>query len=142
MRPISIERRAFEGGVEQLTAIRDFVTRVVRQLGAHDDDLFACELATDEAASNAYEHAYTDRGGPIEVKIWREPDAIVIAVRNWGAPFDPASVQEPDLDAPLHQRQVGGLGIFLIRKLMQDVSFAFDPIQGNTLTMRRVLTRA
>jgi serine/threonine-protein kinase RsbW len=137
-----IEQHAFEGGVEQLTAIRDFVTRVVSQFGAHADDLFACELATDEAASNAYEHAYANRGGKIQIEIWRAPDAIVIAVRNWGAPFDPTTVQEPNLDAPLHERQVGGLGIFLIRKLMQEVAFAFDPIQGNTLTMRRALTRA
>ena len=131
----------FEGGIEHLAAIRQFIHQATLDLGCNEDDIFACELATDEAASNAFEHAYAGRGGRIEVKAWREGDSCMICVRNWGVPFDPAAIPEPDLLAPLDERSMGGLGIFLIRKVMDHVSFTFDAAEGNTIVMRRKLAR-
>ena len=132
-------QRTFEGQVEQLAAIHEFVDQVAAELGLGEDDTFACRLATDEAAANAFEHAYAGRPGKVEVSITQDARDIRLQVRNWGKPFDPAAIAEPRIDRPLEERQVGGLGIFLMRKFMDEVRFGFNPQQGNTITMRRRL---
>lgn len=130
-------RRSFHGGVEHLTAIAEFTREAVSKLGAEEHDRLACELAVDEAATNAFKHGYLGNPGRVDITIWREGDTIVMEVRNWGRPFDPVSVPEPDLSVPIEERPLGGLGLFLIRRMMSDVSFTFNPEAGNTITMRR-----
>ena len=135
-----VYQRTFEGGLEQLATIRAFVAQAAANLGADEDALFACQLAADEAATNAFQHAYGGRGGRVEVGVRREGEAIVLWVRNWGTPFDPTAIPEPDLYRPPEERTPGGLGLFLIRQVMDQVSFEFDPQEGNTITMRRRIT--
>lgn len=125
----------------RMATIRSFVRQGVSKLGGSEDDKFAFQLATDEAATNVFEHAYAGQDGKILVTVSRESDALVVCIRDWGRPFDPDRVPPPDLDAPLEERPEGGLGLFLIRKFTDDVSYAFDPVQGNTITMRRRLNR-
>jgi serine/threonine-protein kinase RsbW len=59
----------------------------------------------------------------------------VIRVRDWGMSFDPDSVPEPNVDAPLEERTLGGLGIFLIKQYMDEVHFSGDSERGNELAM-------
>lgn len=132
-------QRTFKGNTEQLTAIRDFVLDAVRAYGGDAEDLWACELAVDEAATNAFEHAYSDKGGRVAVNIQRDRDDIVIAVTDWGFAFDPGEVPIPDITLPLNDRREGGLGLYMIRRVMKNVTFEFDPRRGNTITMRRAL---
>lgn len=129
----------FAGSVEQLAAIRSFVTSAAQALGANEDDVFACELAIDEAASNAFQHAYGEQGGSVQIKMWREGDEIVLALVNWGVAFEPENVPAPNLASKLEERPIGGLGLYLMRRMMDDVTFQFDPIRGNLITMRRKL---
>jgi serine/threonine-protein kinase RsbW len=124
-----------------LPAIHDFVDGVASDLGLPYDDAFACRLATDEAATNAFEHAYSGLPGKVEVALRRDGQDVVLSVRNWGQPFDPDAVPTPEIDKPLDERNVGGLGLFLMRRFMQDVSFDFDPVSGNVVTMRRRLAQ-
>ena len=134
-----MDQQNFVGGIEQLAAIRSFVTRVAKNLGADADDTFACELSIDEAASNAFEHAYDERGGTVQVKMWREGNEIILLFLNWGKGFDPEKIPAPNLAGKLEERSIGGLGLYLIRKMMDEVSFHFDPVAGNSITMRRKL---
>ncbi len=139
MSSAKLHERRFEGNTEQLKDIRVFVAARVSELGGSADDVFACQLAADEAASNVFEHAYGDQGGIVQVKVSRENDDLVISVVDWGAPFDPTGVPAPDLTSGLQDRPVGGLGIYLIRKLMNRVMYRFDPVAGNTITMLRAI---
>jgi anti-sigma regulatory factor (Ser/Thr protein kinase) len=134
---MQVYRRTYEGQLEQLAAIHGFVDEVTAVLGLSEGDAFACRLAVDEAAANAFEHAYSGRPGKLEVVIRYGADSIGLEVRNWGAPFDPEAVEEPSINSPLEERRVGGMGIFLMKKYMDEVSFGFDPQEGNTITMRR-----
>ncbi|MFL5735330.1 MAG: ATP-binding protein [Chloroflexia bacterium] len=136
---MQVYRRSFEGQLEQLAAIHDFIDQAAAEMDLGEEDAFACRLAADEAAANAFEHAYSGLPGRVEVTTWREDEAVRLDVRNWGAPFDPQAVAEPDISRPLEERPIGGLGIFLMRKFMDEVSFSFHPQEGNTITMRRRL---
>jgi serine/threonine-protein kinase RsbW len=84
----------------------------------------AVHIAVDEAVSNAIVHGYPGGArGEIAVRLGLRPDGVVIEVEDDGAPFDPRQVPPPDLTLPLDQRPIGGLGIHLIRSLMDEMSY-------------------
>lgn len=126
----------FPARFEQLDAIREFVSQAARDAGMEDGDIYAVELAIDEASSNIIEHAYDGiDGGEIECTTDHDAHALRIVLRDHGHPFDPSVVPEPDLDATLEDRQVGGLGVFLIKQLMDEVHFEPLGESGNLLTL-------
>jgi serine/threonine-protein kinase RsbW len=125
----------------QLAAIRDFVEGVARQLGLSEPVIYDLRLAVDEACSNVVRHAYRGQGGRIQVTIEPVECGVQVLVRDWGQPFDPAAVPAPDVTARLEQRSLGGLGLFLIRQMMDEVEFSFDHAEGNTLRMVKLLDR-
>jgi anti-sigma regulatory factor (Ser/Thr protein kinase) len=125
--------------LSQLAAIREFVAQSGRDLNLDEKTIYELQLAVDEASTNVVKHAYGGLGGEIEITIEPTESSVRVIVRDWGAPFDPLDVPEPDVSAPLGQRKLGGLGLFLIRQVMDDVRFSFDAEQGNTLTMEKQL---
>src|SRR5215210_4416409 len=129
---MQVYQQTFEGQVEQLEAIREFIQESVIRLGVGEEDAFACQLAVDEAATNVFKHAYAGRPGRLDVTVWREADRIALRLHNWGTPFDPEAIPVPNTTRPLEERPPGGLGIFLMRKFMDEVLFSFDPREGNT----------
>jgi len=122
---------------ENLSRIADFVHRVAEAWGLSERETYAISMAVDEACTNVMQHAYGEEEGPIEITFRREGDDYTVVIRDQGRPFDPSAVPEPDLEAPLEEREIGGLGLFFMRQLMDSVRFEFDPEQGNVLTMVR-----
>jgi anti-sigma regulatory factor (Ser/Thr protein kinase) len=120
-----------------LSSIRRFVEEVGEDLGIPERALYELELAVDEACANVIEHGYQGAGGKIEIQIQALNGGVQVVIRDWGQPFDPESIPTPDVTAPLETRPVGGVGLFLMRKVMTQVQFAFDPQGGNTLTMTK-----
>lgn len=126
----------FVAKFENLDEIRDFVGVIAREGGFRDRDVYNIQLATDEAASNIMEHAYegvTD--GMLEISCGMDGDAIRIVFVDHGDPFDPSDVPAPDLSADLSDRKIGGLGIYLMHKLMDEVHYRSDSGKNNTLTL-------
>lgn len=94
------------------------------------------ETAVDEACSNIIEHAYGGEGiGDIEITYQINAKCLTIILRDFGKPFDPSKIPEPQLTAPLEKRKSHGLGLFFIRKMMDEVHFDFSNETGNVLTM-------
>lgn len=119
----------------RLARIREFVVEVGHEIGLDGSTLYDLQLAVDEACTNVVEHGYDGQGGRIEVVIESADGGVRVIVRDWGLAFDPKAVPQPDVTAPLEQRPLGGLGLFLIRHVMDDIKFEFDAKNGNTLTM-------
>jgi serine/threonine-protein kinase RsbW len=88
--------------------------------------VFPFELALEEVFVNVVTHG-TPAGGPVpqvDVALEHSGDFVILTVEDDGLPFDPLSVPDPDVEAPIEARAVGGLGIFLVRELMDDVSYS------------------
>jgi anti-sigma regulatory factor (Ser/Thr protein kinase) len=121
---------------EYLDEIREFVGEIARAGGFSDKDVYNIQLATDEAASNIIEHAYENiPDGVLELSCGMQGDAIKIILIDHGESFDPSEVPLPDLKADLSDRKIGGLGIFLMRKLMDEVHYEPRSDKSNVLTM-------
>jgi serine/threonine-protein kinase RsbW len=85
----------------------------------------ALYVSVDEAVSNAIAYGYPEGAhGEIAVRLCRRPGSVVLEVEDDGAPFDPLQAAPPDLTLPLADRPIGGLGIHLIRNLMDEMSYA------------------
>lgn len=126
----------FAAKFEYLDEIREFVGGIARNGGFSDKDVYNIQLATDEAASNIIEHAYEKiKDGVLELSCGVRDDLITIVLIDHGESFDPSEIPLPDLKADLSDRKIGGLGIFLMRKLMDEVHYEVKPNQSNVLTM-------
>jgi anti-anti-sigma factor len=123
--------------LDSLSEISDFVVAAARTAGLDDQAVWEVQLAVDEAATNVILHAYGDHDleGPITVDAELENNEFIVRLHDQGTPFDPDTVPTPDLDSPLEQRATGGLGLYLMRKLMDRVDFQFDSAGHNVLTM-------
>ena len=111
-----------------------------RKAGFLGPDLYQIEMVVDEACANVVQHAYAGREpGDMVLTCSMDEKRFVIQVRNWGRCFDPEAVPKPDVEAPLEERSLGGLGVFLIRQFMDEVEYCFDSEQGNLLTMTKRL---
>ncbi len=127
----------FTAKFEYLDEIREFVGDIAREGGFSDKDIYNIQLATDEAASNIIEHAYEGvSNGLLELSCGMVDNGIKIVLTDHGKPFDPSLIPVPDLKADLSERKIGGLGIFLMRKLMDTVHYESHPeTNSNILTM-------
>ena len=125
----------FSANFEYLDEIREFVGNIARSGGFGDKDIYNIQLAADEAASNIIEHAYEGvKNGVLEISCGMRDGAIMIIMVDHGESFDPSAIPLPDLKADLSERKIGGLGIFLMRKLMDEVHYEVQKT-GNVLTM-------
>lgn len=138
---MSMRKIKFPAQFQYLDEIRDLVAEVAREGGFSEKEVYSIQLAADEAASNIIEHAYQGvKDGVLDIACGMDGDLLTIILHDHGRPFDPASVRPPNLKADLSDRQIGGLGIYLMRKLMDEVEYESSAGRGNrlTLTKRRI----
>lgn len=121
--------------LENLAVIRRFVEKSATALGADPAATSDVVLAADEAATNVMVHGYRGQPGTIEIEVSRMGDALVVCLRDRAAPFDPTTVPPPDLNRPLEERSPGGMGIYLMRHLVDEVTYHATPQEGNLLTL-------
>ena len=107
-----------------LDDIRDFVGEIAGQAGFNEREVYSLQLAADEAASNIIEHAYGGNSDAVlDVECDMRGDQLVIVMHDQGRSFDMSKVREPNIKADLSERQIGGLGVYLMRKLMDEVRY-------------------
>ncbi|MDD5591389.1 MAG: ATP-binding protein [Dehalococcoidales bacterium] len=127
--------------VENLPVIAKFVDEVLGRFGADTASVYRVQLAVDEACTNVIKYAYGEKTGLIRLEMELIGDNLVVTVNDKGRPFDPDSIPLPDLAADLEKRRIGGLGVYFMKRLMDEVSYSFDSVAGNRLTMRKGITR-
>jgi serine/threonine-protein kinase RsbW len=126
----------FPSRFESLARIRNFVSRAAKDAGFNEKEIYAVELAVDEACANIIEHAYEGEGnGEIECTCNNLNSGLEIIIQDDGKPFDPNSIPLPDFSVDLDELKPRGAGLFIIRNLMDDVSFTFSKKKGNELRM-------
>jgi len=128
----------FPARFEFLDEIREFVAQVAREGGFTEKEIYSLQLAADEAASNIIEHAYEGiSNADLDITCDAHGDTLIITMHDTGRSFDPSKVKQPNLKAGLSDRQIGGLGVYLMRKLMDEVRYESDSKTGNLLTMTK-----
>ena len=127
---------------ENLAMIRDFVNGIGTRAGLSVSDVAKLELAVDEACANVIEHAY----GPevtkeVSVKATLDEDHVQIDVVDTGKGFDPTGISQKNLDQLVAERKSGGLGMRLMKTLMDEVHYEVIPGHKNELRMIKRLKK-
>ena len=96
-------------------------------------------LAVEEILMNIISYAYQDElEHKIEVKWWLEDENICLEISDDGIEFDPLSLPKPDLEASVEERKIGGLGIYFVRQLMQEVKYRRENERNILLLKKRI----
>ena len=124
-----------EARLENLSTIRDFVEGAAVRLHTAPDVVLGVVLAVDEMVTNVIVHGYRGRPGLVEIDLTASGDALQIQLRDHAPPFDPTRVPPPDLSMPFDDQPVGGLGIYLTRKIVDDMTHRVIDHDGNELIL-------
>ncbi len=118
------DKKVFKSTTGALADVREFVFERASGFGFGDKEVSEITLAVDEACTNVIKHAY--KGNPnteFEVSILANDREFQVVVRDWGASFKPDEVPVPNIKDRFKKHRAGGLGIFLMRKLMDTVEY-------------------
>lgn len=100
-------------------------------------------LAIEEVFTNIYVHGYRGQPGPVDIRVSHSPGRITVAITDQAPAFDPASAPTPDIDSDFGGRRVGGLGLHMVRQVMDEVGWAPAVERGNVyLLVKHVAARA
>lgn len=139
------EKRKFflklENESANLRLIREFVSGVANEAGFDEEEVYQIELAVDEACSNVVKHAYSHdkekKGHSIEIEINFDEKEISVKVLDRGQGFDPSRLPQTNMATYLEKFQVGGLGIRLMKSLMDQVEYSIKPGKKNQVTLTK-----
>lgn len=134
-----VVERVFAGSVDTVPAVIAFVAAEARAWGVHPRRLSQLELAVEEAVVNICLYAYEVPPGEVLVRVEPGEDRFVVELVDEGVPFDPLAADESDLAAAAAERQMGGLGIVLVRRVMDEVGYVRA---GGRNVLRLVIRRA
>lgn len=125
--------------LESLKHFREFITECCTRYDIPNEIILELKLAVDEACTNIIQHGYLGMDpGSIILCFRIEPERILVQITDFGHVFEPANAPEPDISAALDDRELGGLGLFLIYQTMDNIDYHASE-DGNTLTFTKFL---
>jgi len=125
-----------------LALIREFVSSTASQAGFSENDIAKLELAVDEACANVIEHAYGhDISKEVVVRVRLDDETLKIDIEDTGNGFDPELVNQEELEQLVNKRKTGGLGMRLMKTLMDEVRYEIEPGKKNALHMMKRLKK-
>lgn len=127
-----------EATVDNLNKVTSFVEEALEESGCPMNAQMQINIAIDEIFSNISYYAYQPNTGDVTVQleISEEPAEVTITFIDQGIPYDPLSQEEPDTTLSADERKIGGLGIFMVKKSMDDLSYEYKDGK-NILKMKK-----
>ncbi len=134
-------QRTYPAELDSLEDMLEFINEVMVQLGADRERLFKVRLAAEELLVNIIHYAYPDSHGELSIdcsKAEQGEPGVFIEIRDAGIPFNILEKQEPDITQPMEDREIGGLGIFLTRQVMDEISYEREDGQNIVRMVKRL----
>ena len=126
--------------LENLDTVMAFVDQQLEEVGCSMKAQMQIDIAVEEVYVNIAHYAYNPEigGVTIRVQIEEEPLEIILTFIDKGKPFDPLAKEDPDVTLAVEDRQIGGLGIFMVKKSMDNISYEYKEGR-NILTLKKKL---
>lgn len=124
--------------VDNIEKVTEFVNEQLEECGCPMKIQMQIDIAIDELFGNIAHYAYHPEVGPatVRVEVLKEQPAVVITFLDNGVPYDPLKKEDPDVTLSAQERTAGGLGIFLVKKSMDDILYEYKDGQ-NILKIRK-----
>ena len=128
--------------IENIETVTDFVNQELELLGCPMKSQLQIDVAIDELFGNIARYAYPAQGGDatVRVEVEEDPLSVIITFIDRGTPFDPLERKDPNVTLSADEREIGGLGIFLVKKTMDDIDYEYKDGQ-NILRIRKNMVK-
>jgi anti-sigma regulatory factor (Ser/Thr protein kinase) len=121
--PSSVRELHIQADLKNLAIVAEFVSACCKHWRIAAKNTFDIQLAIDEAVTNIIEHAYAGKAGEVSLRCWVATHHFYVQLQDKGRPFNPADAPYPNITGSLAERRTGGLGIYFMRRLMDEVHF-------------------
>ena len=128
-----MEKRIFKADTSELEALFDYSTLLLEKLSFTHHDIIMINTALEEVFVNVAKYAY-EEGGTVEVTLSNDKNKVTFIFKDHGKEFNPLDREDPDITASSSEREIGGLGIFMAKNIMDDISYEYKD-GYNILTM-------
>ncbi len=126
--------------LENISAFRGFIEQACFQMGLDEDITFDFKLVVDEACTNIITHGYRKADpGLITITFEKDKENAKLTIHDKGVSFKPENASEPDVESDWEKRQPGGLGLFIIKNMMDEVNYESKDKTGNYLLLTKYL---
>jgi serine/threonine-protein kinase RsbW len=128
---------------ENLQMIREFVLKIAAKAGFNEETQEQIALAVDEACTNVIKHAHHhDARRLMDIQIKTDANKMIITITDKGSGFDITKLKDPDVEKYIRESRHGGLGIYLIKTLMDEVDYEFKPGVKNQVQLTKYLQKS
>jgi anti-sigma regulatory factor (Ser/Thr protein kinase) len=126
--------------LENIEVVTAFIDAFLEDADCPVKTQMQIDVAVDEVMSNIAHYAYPDGEGMVTVSLEEKENTVQIFFRDSGIPYDPLTAKAPDLSLSAEDRPIGGLGIHMVKKMMDAVSYRYENGQ-NMLTLQKMLQK-
>ena len=136
-----VKELTLDATIENVETVTDFVNAQLEDFGCPMKVQMQIDIAIDELFGNIAHYAYGGETGSatVRLELQEDPRAAVITFIDSGVPFDPLKSDDPDTTLSAQERKIGGLGIFLVKKVMDETSYEYKD-GSNRFTMVKKFT--
>lgn len=125
--------------VENIESVISFIGRELKELRCNQRVFSQICVAADEILCNIVQYAYPLSAGTVTVRLWMEnPNIFCMLFQDSGIPYNPLSKEDPDVSLPASERPIGGLGIYLVKTMMDDLSYIYTRQRNNLCLKKRI----
>ena len=113
--------------IENIEKVTDFVNAQLEEIDCPMKAQMQNDIAIDELFGNIAHYAYNPETGPatVRVEVTEEPISVIITFIDHGVPYDPLKQEDPDISLSAGERSIGGLGVFMVKKTMDEISYEY-----------------
>lgn len=134
-----MSKLSFPAIPSQIEQIIDQIMTAPEVVSVPEEMLFTLRLAVEELVANVVNYAYSNEEGNLEVDINVKDNQLSITFIDHGVPFNPLVQNDPDITLSAEDREIGGLGIFLVKQVMDSVEYYFVDGKNHTVIRKKLL---
>lgn len=137
---IKVKEITLDATVENIQTVTEFINQELQKLNCSSKVQAEIDIALDELFGNVANYAYNPEVGTVTVRIeaTEKPISVDITFIDKGVPYNPLEQEEPDITLSAEERPIGGLGIYLVKQMMDTVSYEYVN-DCNVLTFRKLI---
>ncbi|MDO4976624.1 MAG: ATP-binding protein [Eubacteriales bacterium] len=129
-----------EANIDDIQKVTEFVEKELKTMGCPRKSIIQIKVAIDEIFSNILHYGYPNKKGPVTVDVIEreDPHSVYIRFSDHGIPYNPIKAEDPDVTLSAEEREIGGLGIYLVKQSMDDMKYKYENGQ-NILTIQKII---
>ncbi len=121
-----MEKKIVPAAMEYMDEVMEYIESFLRAENCSQEECYEVQVSVEELFTNIASYSYGTEGGWAEVLCKAESGELVIQLRDQGRPYNPWARKDPDFQIPFDERPIGGLGIYMVKKFMDQVEYRYE----------------